>query len=100
MLTGRLINNIYFPSLEAGKSKVKVLVELRVWETFLGEDGTGQEEVGRCRAGHLQDRTTEVHWGPPRWDWAGFPCHCRVTCGIGRSLPEALKPLGVASTLS
>lgn len=27
-LTGRLINNIYFPSLEAGKSKVKVLVEL------------------------------------------------------------------------
>ena len=68
-----------------------------VWETFLGEDRAGQEEVGRCRAGRLQDRTTEVRWSPPGRDWAGFPCHCRVTYGIGRPLPEALRPLGAAA---
>lgn len=46
---------------------------------LLGEDGAGQEEVGKCRAGRLQDRTTEVCWSPPGRDWAGFPCHCRVS---------------------
>ena len=70
-LTGRLINNIYFPSLEAGKSKVKVLVELESgrpsWEKteqdrkrWVGA-GLGTSKTGppRC-AGAPQDGTGQA----------------------------------------
>lgn len=84
-LTGRLINNIYFPSPEAGKSKVKVLVELESrrpsWvkteqdRKRWASAGLGVSKTGppRC-AGAPQDRTGQ----------ASPATVGSVTCGIGR----------------
>ena len=96
-LTGRLINNIYFPSLEAGKSKVKVLVELES-----GRSSWVKTEQDRKRWAGVGLGISKT--GPPRstgvpQDGTGQASHATVGSPVVLG-GQALKPLGVASTLS
>lgn len=101
-LTGRLINNIYFPSPEAGKSKVKVLVELESRRRSWAKTEQDRKRWASAGLGVSKTGPPGVVLEPQGRDWAGFPATVgSVTCGIGRPLPEVLRgPLGAAGTLS